>query len=276
VLAGLTCLCVMDWLVASEVAARSDPRVTGGSEAPEPRSRLAVAPSQLMAALPVGEQSSYGLTISNTGLSNTLNYTIATLPYVPLAGIVDWLEVAPRQGSVPSDSHVSIDVTFIPREDMAEGSLHQASLLVDSDALTEPISLTVPVFLEVTSPSPLRADPTSLVAEMRVGETRVHTLTLENEGESGASLSLSIRSARSATDAVAWLTAHPLSGSLASGQSMVVTATFDARDMPGGSHLAALVFETESASVSQKTVPVEMQVLPWTAYLPLVIKVPKS
>jgi hypothetical protein len=258
------------WFLTAEAVVHEDGRLS--PEATEGGSQLIVTPTLLWSQLPLGEQDAQFLYIGNAGLTATLNYTISVLPFARTEGIVDWLQVGSGYGTVPTDSQVSIDVTFVPQPYMPVGSLHNASLRVDSNALVTPTVITVPVLLEVVEAviAPV-VTPTTLSADLPLGGTAWQTLTLGNEGNARLVFTMTFP-ADPSIRSVPWLSISPTAGLVAPGTSRVITATFDATDIPAGLHTTRLTIESNSQSAPSLTVPVSLTVEPARVYLPMALR----
>jgi hypothetical protein len=262
--------CLATWFLTARALVQEDYAISPG--AAEPGSQLVVTPLALGAQLPVGEEDLQHLFVGNAGMTATLNYTISLHLSGHLAGIIDWLEVGPLHGTLASNTQVPVDVTFIPQSYMEIGSLWNASLVVDSDALVAPTVITVPLHLEVVEPvvKPVVA-PLALSAALPVGETACHTLTLGNEGNATLIFALALP-AEPSIQAVPWLSLSPSSGLVPPGGSRVISATFDTARTSTGFYATRLTIDNNSQLTPSITVPISLTVEAARLYLPLMSK----
>jgi hypothetical protein len=237
-----------------------------------PPSQLVVHPTSLAAQLPVGARELQHLFLGNAGISATLNYTIGLFPTKQEAGIVEWLDVTPTQGAIQPGLQVTVAVTFIPQLGMLPGDLYQASVLVLSDGQTEPVSVTVPALLIVTE-VPLTVQPDFLSVELLAGGTASRTVTLQNDSKGPLAVTTTVHySDRVVIDP--WLAVSPATSTIPVGQSQVLTVTFDTGLETLGLHTAGLIVESKGTVRFVVTMPVDMRILPWLAYLPVVLREP--
>jgi uncharacterized repeat protein (TIGR01451 family) len=218
---------------------------------------LVVSPTALFAQVPVNEQVEKNLTVGNRSLTSTLAYTITALWG---RGIIDWLDVTPTHGILPTDSVTTVDVTF-DATNKWPGYLESAILRVSSNSPVAPAVVTVPVSIEVIEATVVPVvTPTSLSADLLVGATAWQTLTLGNQGNATMLFTLTVPS-DPVLEGVSWLDLSPPTGTVPAGGSRVVTATFDAAAMLSGTYQTNLTAHFNSQVTPAITVPVSMTVI---------------
>jgi len=261
---GLVFLGMLLWFGASVAVVRSEARSspqTGDAIPPslavsEPW--LVVSPTALLAQVPVNEQVVKYLAVGNRSLTSTLVYTITALPSMWEEGIIDWLDVTPTHGILPTDSVAQVDVTF-DATDKPPGDL-AAVLHVASNSLVAPAVVTVPVFLQVIEATVVPVvTPTALSADLLVGATSWQPLTLGNQGNATMLFTLTLPS-DPVLEGVSWLDLSPPAGTVPAGGSRIVTATFDAAAMLAGTYQTNVAAHFNSQVTPVITVPVSMTV----------------
>jgi hypothetical protein len=265
------------WFLAVEAVVQSGPgSVSGTANAamphrPESSGWLVVTPTALSAELPMGEREVQHLLIGNGSLTATLEYSIIAWGPSRGASIVPWLRISPAAGSILAGSQVTIGVTFVTTRTWV-GS-HSAEMRISSQNV-EPMSVTVPVFLDVTEGTPvLVVTPTSLSADLPIGATTWQTFAVGNEGYATMHFTLTLPS-ETALPAVPWLDLSPMSGTVALGSRQVVTAVLDSAGQRPGSYSTPLVVESDSQLVPSVTMTISLTVEPKAIYLPAVSKTP--
>ena len=260
---GLVFLGMLLWFGASMAVVRSEARPspqTGDAIPPSLAASepwLVVSPTALLAQVPVNEQVVKNLTVGNRSLTSTLAYTITALWG---EGIIDWLDVTPTHGLLPTDSVAPVDVTFDATGKWS-GYLDSAVLRVASNSLVAPAVVTVLVSIEVIEATVVPVvTPTALSADLLVGATAWQTLTLGNQGNATMFFALTLPS-DPVVEGVSWLDLSPPTGTVPAGGSRMVTATFDAAAMPAGTYQTDLTAHFNSQVTPAITVPVTMTVI---------------
>ena len=260
---------LLTWLLTAQATAPEEP--PAGADVAQPDSQLVVTPLYFFAEAPVGEDAVQQLFVGNAGPTATLEFTITILPFAPAGeGIVDWLSIGPAYGTIAPGAQTTVDLTFSPKPYMPIGSLHQAGLRVDSNALVTPTVYSLPVTLLVVAPviTPV-VTPTALSAELPIEATSWQTLTLGNEGN--ATLVFTLTNPARGAD---WLDLWPPTGTVPPGAQAVLTATFDAADQAPGLYTATLLLATNSDALPTLTLPASLAVRPLAVYLPLIGRAP--
>lgn len=265
------------WFLAFEAVVRCGPdpvSATAGAKMPHhPGSSgwLVVTPTILSADVPEGEREVQHLLIGNESVTATLNYSIIAYPTSQGAGIVPWLRFSPTAGSILAGSQVTVGVTFGTTQTWV--GFHSAEMFISSENV-EPLSVTVPVFLEVIEGTRvLVVTPTLLSATLPVGASTWHTFTVGNEGNATMLFTLTLPSG-AALAAVPWLDLSPVAGAVAPGSRQVVTAVFDSSGQRPGTYSAPLVVESNSQLVPSVTMTISLTVEPKAIYMPAVFKTP--
>jgi hypothetical protein len=276
-LLALTGLGLVVWFLAVGSVVRSGPASVSGTAGVTLPDRstssgwLVVTPTALSAKVPMGEQEVQHLVVGNGCVTATLDYSIIAYPTSPEAGIVTWLRFSPFTGSILAGSQVTVDVTFVTTGTWV-GS-HSAEMLISSENV-EPMSVTVPVFLEVIEGTRvLVVTPTSLVADLPIGATTWQTFTVGNEGNATMHFSVTLPS-ETVLPTVSWLDLSPMSGVVAPGSRQVVTAALDSSGQRPGFYSTPLVVESDSQLVPSVTMTISLTVEPKSVYVPAVSKTP--
>jgi hypothetical protein len=146
-------------------------------------------------------------------------------------------------------------------------------MLISSENV-EPMSVTVPVFLNVIEGTPvLVVTPTSLSADLPIGATASQTFTVGNEGNATMLFTLTLP-LETTLPTVPWLDLSPVAGAVAPGSRQVVTAVFDSSGQRPGTYSAPLVVESNSQLVPSVTMTISLTVEPKSVYVPAVFKTP--
>jgi len=228
-----------------------------------PPSPLDVQPLFLSARLPLGTTDVLTLSVGNLDAQLPLTYSIYVLPSAHLDGIVPWLGVSPTWGRLPPGGQAIVDVIFQADEGTLLEAVNLATLWVSGDGFSQPLTITVPVLLEV---NPLRVQPGSLEAMVRPGGQASLPLTLTNAFLPSLDFHLAVAGGEPLTT---WLAVSPLSGTLAGGKSHRVTVGVDAEELSPGLYRGDLLVDNDLAPDWTLTVPVTLAVQPWPVYLPL-------
>jgi hypothetical protein len=266
------------WFLAFEAVVRCGPdsvSATAGATMPyhpESSGWLVVTPTILLAEVPWGERELQQLLIGNESVTATLDYSIIAWGSLSQgAGIVPWLRISPTAGSILAGSRVTVSVTFVTTETWV--GPHFAEMLISSENV-EPMSVTVPVFLEVIEGTPeLVVTPTTLSADLPAGATTWQTFTVGNEGNATLLFTLTLPSGTELAT-VPWLEVSPVAGAVAPGSRQVVTAVFDSSGQRPGTYSAPLVVESNSQLVPSVTMAISLTVKPMSVYVPAVFKAP--
>lgn len=232
----------------------------------DPPSRLDVQPSYLAARLQLDATGAQTLSVANVGVALPLTYSVFVLPFGPLAGIVPWLSVSPGSGTLAPGARATVEVTFNADQEVLVEPLNMATLWVSSDAVSEPITVQVPVLLEV---NPLLVQPNPLSVDLPPGQRAERVLTLTNALYPSLVFSLTVAGQPAPP---AWLDVSPFGGPLAGGESCLLTAGLDAGGLAPGLYRADLVLENDVVLDFPLTVPLTLTVGPWRAYLPLALR----
>jgi hypothetical protein len=221
-----------------------------------------VTPTYLFAQVPQGEQELQTLTLANEGAA-PFPFVIYAVPL--LRGIVPWLQTNPTQGTLMPGAEATIEAIF-DATSMTLG-LHSAAMIIQETA-REPLSVTVPVFLEVVEPQvvPLLT-PTILSSDLTIGDSERQTLTVGN----GGNVPLVFTWTTSPPEWPAWLEVSPVTGVVEVGHLEWITATFDAAGAGIGYHSTNLLLENNGPSAP--VVAVEMWVRLYTVHLPIVLSI---
>nr|NQU93516.1 T9SS type A sorting domain-containing protein [Bacteroidota bacterium] len=154
----------------------------------------------------------------------------------------DWLAVFPNSGSILPGYMDTIFLDFnsaglVPGEYLAE-------LLISNNSTNNP-ELIVPVSLTVieTIPDPvIQITPDSLFFELYTDSLAFDNMMIENIGGGNLDYEMTIEYMGTLTNSDdTWLTADPVSGSIASGNSVTAHIMADATGMEGGSYFADII-----------------------------------
>lgn len=252
------------WLYALGViapAAALPPSPDRGNN--EPASSLDVQPLFLSARLLMGATEVYTLSVGNLDAHLPLTYSIYVLPNARLNGIVPWLEVSPTWGRLPPGGRATVQVTFQADESTVLAAVNMATLWILGEGFTQPLTVTVPVVLEV---HPLQVQPGNLWATMRAGWQASLPLTVTNAFPPPLDFDLGVAGG---TPPAPWLSGSPVSGTLAGGQSRRLTVDLDGGGLAPGVYRGDLLLGSDLAPDWTLTVPVTLSVQPWPIYLPL-------
>jgi YVTN family beta-propeller protein len=188
------------WYASETVTVTADSLANPGVyTATAQASTVAYAPPQISVDLDglqstqfIGEVTTQTMTMSN-GEGVTLTYEIFEGTYPgALSGDIPWLSTEPVSGSVPTDSSVSVQVTF----DAAglQPDIYTATLLINSNDPLLPL-LSIPVTMTVIEPQAgLTITPTEVAQSGSPGETVPYTFTLTNLGDIADSFTLEVSS----------------------------------------------------------------------------------
>jgi Viral BACON domain len=197
---------------------------------------ILVNPQLLEMTLPTGGTGMLPFTITNEG---TADLTWA------LAGGAFWMSQDPTSGTVPSGDSTVVTVTFdatgLPPD------VYTTTLDVESNDPDEPL-VPIDVTMTVLSAPDIMVDPLSIEMTLLTGETDTSPFTITNEGTADLTWALG--------GGAYWMSQDPTSGTNPSGESTVVTVTFDATSLTPAVYTATL--EVESNDPDEPLVPIDV------------------
>jgi hypothetical protein len=219
-----------------------------------------VTPTSLFAQVPQDEQELQALTLTNEG-DAPFAFIVFAVPQ--LRGIVPWLKISPTQGVLMPGAGMTIEAVFDATS--MELGFYSAAMIIQ-EAVREPVSVTVPVFLEVVEPQvvPLLT-PSILSSDLTIGGSERQTLTVGN----GGNVPLVFTLTASPPEWPTWLEVSPVTGAVDVGQAEGISVTFDATGIGTGYHSTNLLLENNGPSVP--AVALQMWVRPHTVHLPTVL-----
>ncbi|MBI2931981.1 MAG: choice-of-anchor D domain-containing protein, partial [Planctomycetes bacterium] len=205
---------------------------------------IALNPGSLTFSAPVGgpNPASQTVTVTNSG-GGTLSWSAVDS--------ATWLSLAPASGSLgagaSSSMSASVDVTGL-----SAGTYTATITVSDGGAANSP--QTVFVTLNVMGAPTIGLSPASLTFTAMEGGANPasQTATVTNTG--GGTLSWS------GSDDAAWMTLSPLSGSLASAASELMTVSVDITGLPAGTYNGTITVSDPGATNSPQTVAVTLNV----------------
>lgn len=253
------------WLGAwGAIAPAAAPPPSPDRGATGPASPLDVQPIFLAARLSMGATEVQTLSVGNLDAHLPLTYSIYVLPDARLNGIVPWLGALPTWGRLPPGGRATVQVTFQADESTVPAALNMATLWIIGEGFSQPLTVTVPVLLEV---HPLQVQPGSLWATVRAGGQASLPLTVTNVFPPPLDFDLGVAGG---SPPATWLSASPLSDILAGGQSRRVTVDLDGGGLAPGLYRGDLLLDNNLAPDWTLTVPVTLSVQPRAIYVPLV------
>jgi hypothetical protein len=197
------------------------------------------------------------LTIANVG-GAALTWDLEDLS-------VGWLSATPMSGTVAATGSEEVTLSF-DAGGLLVGQTYNTTLVINSnDPNEDPVE--VPVELEVKDDLPdIEVTPLSFSLEASVGETFDKMLTIANVG--GAALTWDLEDL-----SVGWLSATPMSGTVAATGSEEVTLSFDAGGLTvDETYSTVLVINSNDPNENPVEVPVELTVEMAKIFLPVVAR----
>jgi hypothetical protein len=172
----------------------------------------------------------------------------------------DWVDLAPRAGTVAPGTGQPVDVTF-DSTGRAVGDEHHAQLCLLSNDPDRALAV-VPLTLRVARIPAVEVTPGSIAAEQQAGSVPARTLTIGNPGD--GPLEWRIEEAGPAgCDAAAdlpWLRVSPASGTTEPGQASHATVDFEVTGLATGEHAAVLCVRSDDPANPVVPVPVTLTV----------------
>jgi serine protease AprX len=179
---------------------------------------------------------------------------------------VDWLSVNPESGSVPSGESDNVMVQ-VNAAGLDEGD-YEGYLCVTTNAENAalvPMRVGLTVTEQQLDPPIIGVDPDSLSVSVDEGDQDSRTLEISNDGE--AALNWSVNQALSGCALPAWAEVAPMSGSVPSEGSEIVTVDFDAGALAPDTYQATLCLTSNDPSAPLVEVALSMEVLSTMAVL---------
>ncbi|MGD9099147.1 MAG: hypothetical protein PVF45_01620, partial [Anaerolineae bacterium] len=189
---------------------------------------IEVHPGALVVTLNTGATAARTLTIDNLGEMD-LDWSLAESPPV------SWLDEMPIGGTVVPQDSEAVTVTF-DATDLVGGVYTTTLQIASNDPDESPLN--VPVNLNVLAPD-ITVSPSTLLVTLKLGDTAMRTLAINNVGELDLSWSLTEQPVQ-----VSWLDETPTSSVVAPQGGEDVIVTFDTADLAARTYTTTLRIES--------------------------------
>lgn len=155
-----------------------------------------------------------------------------------------FISTEPQQGIVAAGQETSFNIQ-LDATSMKLAGKHERTILLHHN-VPEKKTIFIPVSFETLGPA-LVVSPDSIVVVMDSLRTATHTVVLRNASMDMLSFSVRIDSAR-------YILAQPESGTIAASDSVLLTLSIDARQLPFGEYIHPMTFLVDGTS--ELTVPI--------------------
>ncbi|MEE2708206.1 MAG: S8 family serine peptidase, partial [Gemmatimonadota bacterium] len=221
---------------------------------------LQTSHSSFKDTLNAGTTVDHVLTISNPG-AGTLKFTVGKTFALsveggpkPLPHYTDWLTITPDSGQLNANESLALNVK-VNSTGLANFTYTADITLGSNDPNKPSVVLGDTLIVQNAGHGQISVTPSSLTASLEPDSTTVRNITIKNSGAGPLQISNII-------DDAGWLSISPRFYLLPPGDSTLVTVTFNAASLVGGSsHAANIKINSTDPNASTVTVPVTLNIL---------------